>query len=88
MAEDLVVREQVTGLCQRICGVERRVEVLDTDMAACKAHEESLREKIWERLTLHDVQLARTSVWVAIIVGVVSAVGGGVVSAVVQLYLK
>jgi len=88
VAEDAVARTQIDGLSLRVSTCEGECRRLSDDMSECKAHEETLRGKIWDKLNRVEVELARTSVKVALIVGLVSAVGSAVVSAYLSWLMK
>jgi hypothetical protein len=88
VAEDAVARTQIEGLGLRVSACEGDCLRLSDDMAECKAHEETLRGKLWDKLNRLEVDLARTSVKIALIVGVVAAVGSAVLSAYISWLMK
>jgi hypothetical protein len=54
----------------------------------CKKDESGLRGKLWDKLNSLEVELARTSVKIALIVGIVAAVGSAVLSVVLSWLVK
>jgi len=88
VAEDAVARTQIEGLGMRISACEGDCRRLSGDMAECKDHEAVLRGKLWDKLNKLEVDVARSSVKVALLVGTVAAVAGAVLSAALQIWIK
>lgn len=88
MAEDSVARTQIEGLGFRIETCENECRRLSDGMDECKAHEETLRGKLWDKMNKIEVDVARSSVKVALLVGAVAAVAGAVLSAALQIWIK
>jgi hypothetical protein len=88
VAEDAVARTRVDGLDLRMSSCESDCRRLTSDMAECKDHEATLRGKLWDKLNKLEVDVARSSVKVALLVGAVAAVAGAVLSAALQIWIK
>lgn len=88
MSEDAVAQAKIQGLDFRVTACEGECRRLSSDMADCKDHEATLRGKLWDKLNKLEVDVARSSVKVALLVGTVAAVAGAVLSAALQIWLK
>ena len=88
MAEDAVARTMIEAVEGRVDRCEANCQNLSDDMRECKEHAESLRGKLWDKMNKIEVDVAKSSVKVALLVGGVAALLGAVLSAGMTFLMK
>ena len=88
MPEDAVARTMISAVEGRVARCEGVCISIADEMRECREREDAHRGRVWSKLSKIEVDLARSSTKVALLVGVVAAVAGAVLSAGLQLWMK